>query len=647
MTVDSSQRFSRQHPCPICGGYDSMPRGNGKRCSGFLSSDGLYAHCSREELAGGLPQESGGTFAHRLIGSCRCGGQHGHDIPRPVIDATYPYTDEKGELLFEVVRFSPKDFRQRTPDGAGGWRWSIKGVRRVLYRLRELVEDDADRTVFFVEGERDVESLERLGHLATCNPMGAEDKWKYVSEHARTVLRGRDVVVVADADDVGRRHARTIEASLCDVAKSLRMLEPPAPYKDVTELLGAGGTLESLVPLREVEHDEHDPSRRQKCLQGGVALREVPAESADTFRLISQPARVFEEVPAPRRWLLRDTRTSRGLMVCGHVSAMVGAGGAGKSWALLELGLAVATGTPWLGVFATSAAAPAAVLLAEETDEEIARRLFHARAAVGAPIPAPGMLHTIGLRGRDCRLLDANGHSTAFAGSLQDCLSRIDGLHVVCVDPLTRFTAQGAESDNSLATRAIASLEALGVSTVFGHHSSAIARRSKDRRQADEALGRGVTGINDGVRWNSELVSVRLEHSSDDIQARLGNVVRYSAGKSNYSGAWEDVWLRRDAAHEGALVPVDEFDRKEIEHAMAVAGSPDRQSVDAESVIRAAISARGGSFNGGTAELATQVGLRKDAVRKAVKVMILKGDINASGTYHSPVYTTAKRTDEG
>jgi hypothetical protein len=36
-----------------------------------------------------------------------------------------------GELLLQVVRFAPKTFRQRQPDGKGGWIGNIKGVRRV------------------------------------------------------------------------------------------------------------------------------------------------------------------------------------------------------------------------------------------------------------------------------------------------------------------------------------------------------------------------------------------------------------------------------------------------------------------------------------------------------------------------------------
>ena len=94
------------------------------------------------------------------------------------IVASYDYTDEFGTLLFQVVRLAPKTFRQRRPDGKGGWIWNLEGVTRVLYRLPDLMEALAlERRVFVVEGEKDVESLARLGIVATCNPGGA-GKWR-------------------------------------------------------------------------------------------------------------------------------------------------------------------------------------------------------------------------------------------------------------------------------------------------------------------------------------------------------------------------------------------------------------------------------------------------------------------------------------
>jgi hypothetical protein len=57
---------------------------------------------------------------------------------RPQVVATYDYLDEGGTLLYQVLRYVPKTFKQRRPDGSGGWLWSLGDVQRVLYRLPEL-----------------------------------------------------------------------------------------------------------------------------------------------------------------------------------------------------------------------------------------------------------------------------------------------------------------------------------------------------------------------------------------------------------------------------------------------------------------------------------------------------------------------------
>jgi hypothetical protein len=67
------------------------------------------------------------------------------------IVAAYDYRDESGLLQYQTVRLDPKDFKQRRPDGKGGWIWSLKGVRFVLYRLPELLKRNSE-TVFICEG---------------------------------------------------------------------------------------------------------------------------------------------------------------------------------------------------------------------------------------------------------------------------------------------------------------------------------------------------------------------------------------------------------------------------------------------------------------------------------------------------------------
>jgi len=125
------------------------------------------------------------------------------------IVATYDYVDESGELLFQVVRFEPKDFRQRRhgrpsddPDRIkDGWCWSVRGVRQVPYRLPELIEAIANgQPVWIVEGEKDVDNLYRLGVPATCNAGGA-GKWR---AELNEYFRGADVIIVQDNDPQAR-----------------------------------------------------------------------------------------------------------------------------------------------------------------------------------------------------------------------------------------------------------------------------------------------------------------------------------------------------------------------------------------------------------------------------------------------------------
>jgi putative DNA primase/helicase len=164
------------------------------------------------------------------------------------IVAEYTYRDEDGNVLFQVVRYDPKDFRQRRPKASGGWDWSVKGVRVVPYCLPEL-RAEPTRPVTVVEGEKDVDNLARIGVLATCNAGGAG---KWTAEHAKH-LTGRTVIVLADNDDPGRNHAEEVAVTLHGVAESVRIIDLPGlPLKgDVSDWIAAGGTKDVLTRLIE------------------------------------------------------------------------------------------------------------------------------------------------------------------------------------------------------------------------------------------------------------------------------------------------------------------------------------------------------------------------------------------------------------
>lgn len=162
-------------------------------------------------------------------------------------EAVYDYVDETTALLFQVVRFPGKEFRQRCPDGHGGWVWKLGGTRRVLYRLPQvLAAVAASKPIYVVEGEKDVAAVERAGGVGTCNPGGA-GKWR--QEYAEA-LRDARVMVVADRDEPGRKHARQVAGPLRGIAASVEVVEP-ADGKDAADHLAAGRGLDEFVEVNE------------------------------------------------------------------------------------------------------------------------------------------------------------------------------------------------------------------------------------------------------------------------------------------------------------------------------------------------------------------------------------------------------------
>src|SRR5262245_41296796 len=169
--------IAKQHgPCPACGGKDRFrfddQEGKGTWfCNQCQPQAGDGFHLVQNVRGCDFPQ------ALQIVADA-LGYQpsNGHSERR--IDTTYNYTDANGALLFQVVRFIPKDFRQRRPNGQGGWIWNLTGIEPVLYKLPEIL---GAAHVLILEGEKDVETAYRLGlpdnWAATCNPMGAE-KWR-------------------------------------------------------------------------------------------------------------------------------------------------------------------------------------------------------------------------------------------------------------------------------------------------------------------------------------------------------------------------------------------------------------------------------------------------------------------------------------
>jgi len=145
---------------------------------------------------------------------------------------TYQYRDLKGALCFETVRFEPKDFLQRRPDPKcpGRWIWDMKGVRRTLYRLPELLASNPREWIIVTEGEKDVESLRTLGFAAT-TCCGGAGKWHLTDS---TPLMKWRVAILPHSDVPGKKHAGQIATSLCGKASELKIVAVPEGCKDIS-----------------------------------------------------------------------------------------------------------------------------------------------------------------------------------------------------------------------------------------------------------------------------------------------------------------------------------------------------------------------------------------------------------------------------
>lgn len=172
------------------------------------------------------------------------------NLLEPQIVAIYDYLDESSSLLSQVLRYSPKNFKQRKPDGKGAWTWKLGNVRRVPYHLPEILA--ATTEIFICEGEKDCDTLKAAGLVSTTNPGGA-GKWR--SEYSE-YLRGKDVVIIPDADEPGRKHALEVATSLHLIAASVKIIQMlPVPgdkvAKDVSDWFAAGMNATLLRALAE------------------------------------------------------------------------------------------------------------------------------------------------------------------------------------------------------------------------------------------------------------------------------------------------------------------------------------------------------------------------------------------------------------
>jgi hypothetical protein len=286
--------------------------------------------------------------------------------PAPVAtkrDDCYVYTTESGEPLYRIFRTydqqGKRHFKQeRFDSNSGQWVNGLKNadgtpaITKTLYNLPELIERPND-AVFIVEGEKCVNSLKSLGLLATTS--GSAQSWR--DEFAQ-FLKGRDVIVMPDFDDVGAKYADAVVSSLLPVAKSVKCVELSRywqhcpPKGDVSDFIEAGGQPVDL--LRMIE-------------QTDFATKVLPLIQVKPNVSFARVGDAIKAALKPIPWLVE------GFFIRDSLCALVGKPSSGKSLISLSLAASIATGSPWFG---NKTQKGTVVYLAGEGQWGISRRLM-------------------------------------------------------------------------------------------------------------------------------------------------------------------------------------------------------------------------------------------------------------------------------
>ena len=148
----------------------------------------------------------------------------------------------------------------KKPDGSKTARWeryegntfvkNLNGLQMPLYHVYNLT--DNTKPVFIVEGEKDVETMEKLGYIATTSPNGAGSKWK---DSYTECIKNFDVIILADNDEVGLKYATNIAESIIKTAHSVKLapsqalhkpLQPKGDISDIVDCIGSENTIKLI-----------------------------------------------------------------------------------------------------------------------------------------------------------------------------------------------------------------------------------------------------------------------------------------------------------------------------------------------------------------------------------------------------------------
>lgn len=271
--------------------------------------------------------------------------------------AVYQYRDESGNVLYENVRYEPKEFRQRRFDAGGNPILNLNGVRRVPYRLPELLPCNRLRDdVWLCEGEKDADALAKLGFTAS--------SFKNWRPEFNTYIKDSHVIIVMDHDKPGEKQANKAARLIAPAVKSVKVLDVfadrPMPDKnglDVSDYLYQCVREEDMGPVEKAE---------RLCIMAGYC---------DEWTDHVIPQRNLFQVKTANGWLQEAKHTPAPKMLFGEfwyegeLCILFADTNVGKSILAVQIANAISKGSSF--IVPASSASDAAVLKHEASEATI------------------------------------------------------------------------------------------------------------------------------------------------------------------------------------------------------------------------------------------------------------------------------------
>lgn len=351
------------------------------------------------------------------------------DLPSSAVEdlgeptAIYDYSDERGRLAYQVLRYvvdGKKTFRQRRPNGKGGWTWSLpKDVPHYLYKLAEFLKRKTHTTAFLVEGEKDADTLWSHKLPALTNVAGA-GKWR--EEYAQQLVAAgvTQTVVFPDNDPTGKAHAEAVAASVHAAGVRVKVVHLPVVKKgDVSDYL-AEHSKEKLFALIQQTPLYTPPAQESKV----EPEPSTSPGSRDFGAIISTNMGDVEPEPVPWLW--------PGRIPLGMLTIIAGPPGVGKSYVSLDVAARITTGAIWPDVGQSAPQGTVVLLAAEDSAKHTIKPRL---AALGADCYKVEKIDAV-------QLPDGKGKKgfslTTDLTSLEQMIQRA-GAKIVIVDPVNSY----------------------------------------------------------------------------------------------------------------------------------------------------------------------------------------------------------------